>query len=148
MRAAGEGNMEEDRALVSVVERAAALVVYTEGKAVRFGRESSGFARAADAWAEMTKEALPMPAFGVSIDRLAREGMQKGVWAEFVFAQEQVLDGMPFTALLFEVRAEYSGFNLARLQDGGYNGRCFYLDLRGGTMRPFAEALAGITEKH
>ena len=135
-----ESTEEEDLAAFAL--RAAALVVYAGGVPHRFERGSDGFAAVAAAWKEMTEGALRMPAFGVSIDRLAREGMQSGLWAEFVFEGEQSLAGMPFTALLVQVVPEHCGFNLARLQGGGYDGRCFYLDLRGKTMRPFADALA------
>lgn len=133
----------EEEDLAAFALRAAAIVVYAGGAAHRFARGSEGFASAEAAWKEMTEGALRMPAFGVSIDRLTREGMKSGLWAEFVFEGEQSLAGMPFTALLVEVKPEHCGFNLARLQPGGgYDGRCFYLDLRGKTMRPFADALA------
>ena len=144
MRALQQEESEECEDLAALVLRAAALVVYARGASHRFARGSEGFAAAAQAWKEMTEGALRMPAYGVSIDRLTREGMKSGLWAEFVFEGEQSFAGMPFTALLAEVKAEYCGFNLARLQGGGYDGRCFYLDLRGKTLRPFADALARI----
>ena len=142
--ACGEGEEEPAELLFAVVPQAEALIVHRNGKSRRFARGSGAFASAAAAWRAMTEGAVRMPAFGVSIDRLTREGMREGLWAEFCFAKEQTVAGMPFTALLFAVKEEFCGFNVVRLYDGGYNGRCFYIDLRGGTMRPFAEALAAV----
>ena len=51
---------------------------------------------------------------------------------------------MDFSELAFEVVPEYMGFNLCRLYEGAYTGRCFYLDLRGGDMRALYEVLTSL----
>jgi len=78
---------------------------------------------------DITKYAHEMPAFGVSIDDLAREDMKTGMWLELVFDEECEYNEMPFEALLIKVDKDAYGFNLIRKQNGKYEGRCFYLSL-------------------
>lgn len=94
-----------------------------------------------DTLCSMCQEAFQMPAFGVSIDKLTREEMKKGIWLRLVYESEKQCFGMGFTELAFQVVPEYRGFNLCRLFQGEYTGRCFYLDLRGGSMSELYEVL-------
>lgn len=133
--------------LLEIVPQAKELIVYSEGRSFRFQRESEGFASVVAAWRQMTENAVRMPAFGVSIDRLTREEMKRGLWVEFLYARQEVVAEMPFTALLFAVKEDFFGFNVERLYEGGYNGRCFYIDLRGTSMQALASVLTELTAK-
>ena len=101
--------------LLEIVPQAKELIVYSEGRSFRFQREGEGFASVVVAWRQMTENAVRMPAFGVSIDRLTREEMKRGLWAEFLYARQEVVAEMPFTALLFAVKEDFFGFNVERL---------------------------------
>ena len=71
------------------VKKACAVRIYKEGKEREYLAGTKQFEDVLAAWDEMTKQALPMPAFGVSLDALTREERKKGTWAEFLFAEEQ-----------------------------------------------------------
>lgn len=84
----------------------------------------------------MLANSLVMPAFGVSLNDITVQAMQRGVWVEFRFSEELTINELPFSRLLVEVKPDFSGFNVVRYTaDRGYAGRCFYLDLRGSDMR-------------
>ena len=93
-----------------------------------------GVAAVLQAWNAMTAQAIQMPAFGVSIDRLTREELRHGYWAEFIFPSAHVCAGMPFERFLFKIEPDYRGINLVRCNGGKYEGRCYYLDLREGDV--------------
>lgn len=122
---------EVEDLLQCIAEKSEGIAVYREGEVKTCARGSAAYDQILDAWKQMTSGARPMPAFGVSIDALTRKEKDRGLWVEFLFSEEQVCDGMPFEKLLVQVAPEYRGFNLHRYSGGGYNGRCFYLDLDG-----------------
>ena len=105
------------------------------------------FEKILSAWGETLKEGRQMPAFGVSIDRLTREEMKKGEWVEFIFDGRCEINEMPFEKLLVKVEENYCGFNIIRYNsEGGYFGRCYYLQLKDGkNMSRFASAIGDIS---
>lgn len=117
--------------------RAKQIAVYDEGERREWAPESNGGAKLLSAWKKMTENSVQMPAFGVSIDSLTKEEKKKGLWIEFLFEGEQMVGGMPFSRLLVGIRPEYRGFNVIRFWENGYNGRCFYVDLRNEDMTEF-----------
>lgn len=133
--------------LLEIVPQAQELVLYSDGRSVRFQQESEEFASVVAAWRQMTENAVRMPALGVSIDHLTREEMKRGLWAEFLYSKQEMIAEMPFTALLFAVKENYFGFNVVRRYEGRYNGRCFYIDLRGETMHTLASELSLLAGK-
>ena len=94
-------------------------------------------------WNAMTASALPMPAYGVSIDSETVRALAGGVWVEFRYSAPMTCEDMPFERLLIEVQPQFMGFNVIRYNsDGGYAGRCYYIDLNGRNMGKFYECLA------
>ena len=69
-----------------------------------------------------------MPAFGVSLHNETLNEIKSNCWLQVNFNKEIVKNGLPFNALLFRLE-ETQGFNLIRLYDGKYEGRCLFLDL-------------------
>lgn len=114
--------------------------VYKDGVVTEYEAGTENFRRILAAWEEMTSDAFQMPAFGVSIDALTREERKKGTWLEFVFDKERGGE-LPFERLLVACIPEYRGFNLIRYTQGGYNGRCYYLDLREKDMHTLCDCL-------
>lgn len=82
-----------------------------------------------------------MPAFGVALNDEVNNQKKKGLFVEFIFDSMMEYDEMPFCRLLVEVSPDYSGFNIIRYYDGGYNGRCFYISLENYTMESFYDFL-------
>ena len=126
------------------IERCSEIMIYRDGVFTAFRSGEPCFLKILNAWKKMTDEAIQMPAFGVSIDSLTRKEMTEGIWVEFKFQKDSEFDGMPFQRLLVSVKPENTGFNLIRYWDGGYNGRCFYLDLRKRSMKDFYSVLMNL----
>lgn len=82
---------------------------------------------------KITEHSHEMPAFGVSIDNLTREDMKQGLWVELRFDNVCRYEGMDFEGLLINVGNNDFGFNLIRMNNGIYDGRCFYLSLSQST---------------
>ena len=133
--------MEE---IVKVIRKAKAVIIYNEGCPYQFKIDTNEYKSIMGSWERMTENALQMPAFGVSIDEHTREELKKGMWIEFLFGEEHIVQEMPFEKLLIGCRKDFRGFNLVRYWDGKYFGRCFYLDLREKTMQDFCECLEKI----
>ena len=139
-----ERNMNDFCPIAEYFGKASAVRVLNGGEEKVFGRESAVFAEIADAIGEMLSEARQMPAFGVSIDKLTREEMKKGLWVEFDYEKTMDCWNMPFDSLLIAIKAEYRGLNVVRKTEGKYQGRCFYVDLGDKDMTALAAVLSEI----
>lgn len=110
--------------------------VYNDGVKTQYVPAKIDFEVIMAAFEDMIEGARNMPAFGVSLNDETQKAMQNGLWIEFEFPQTSSFNGMSFSKLLAEVVEGYKGFNIARYnKDGGYSGRCFYLDLNGDMSR-------------
>jgi len=68
-----------------------------------------------------------MPAFGVSLDLETLNALKKDEWMQINFSTLMNQNSLPFNALLFKLEST-SGFNLIRMYNGKYEGRCIFLD--------------------
>ena len=73
-------------------------------------------------------ESRLMPAFGVSLHKETLNEMKNGSWLQINFSKQQMKNGLNFNSLLFKLE-KTQGFNLIRLYENKYEGRCLYLDL-------------------
>ena len=123
-------------------EMAESISVYRDGQIERFVCGDATYELILNGFEDMIEGARQMPAFGVSLDNETREAMKKGLWVEFTFKNTLFCNEMPFEKLLVQVNENYQGFNIARYNSScGYQGRCFFLDLVGGTMNDFYNLL-------
>ena len=83
-----------------------------------------------------------MPAFGVSLNDETIQAKQTGVWIELFYETTCLNNEMPFDSLLIQVEPENTGFNVIRKYDDKYDGRCFYIDLKGQGTQPKARTVA------
>lgn len=134
--------MEEEREITSYFSQARKIISVRDGKTLNLINEDKK--KVESALMKMCEKAVQMPAFGVSLDALIRSEMQRGVWLRLIYENTQICSGMPFTELAFQIVPEYGGFNLCRLNNGAYEGRCFYLDLRGKDMSALYGVLTGL----
>lgn len=95
-------------------------------------------------FSEAIEDSFSMPAFAVSLDNLTKEEMKSGLWLEFVFDKTMSINELPFDSLLVNVNKDQYGINLIRGNDGIYEGRCFYLDLRGKNLDELYDYLSNI----
>ena len=123
------------------------LKVYRDGEEYIFAAGSEETAEAADTLREINEGGYEMPALGVSLDRLTKEEMRSGLWAEFLYDRVKEHRGMPFDSLLICVRENDCGYSAIRGVCGRYDGRVFYYSLaRGKTLADFRKALVRITD--
>lgn len=128
--------------LEKLTDYAQSVSITIDGETEAYAVGTPKFNSVCAAWNDMLVGAHLMPAFGVSINDLTLREMQKGVWAEFAFGGEFSAGGMPFEKLLINAQPDWSGFNVIRYSaKRGYDGRCFYYDLVGKTMRGFYDCL-------
>lgn len=83
---------------------------------------------------KMIKDSHQMPALGVSLNDLTRQEIKNGVWLQFNFDFVGYNSEMPFSSLLIQINKNFGGFNVIRLYDNVYEGRCFYISLNNTTM--------------
>lgn len=74
--------------------------------------------------------ATRVPALGVSLHDDTILARKEGIFVELFYSATQNCDGMPFDSLLFKVDKNASGVTLIRGNDGIYQGRCYYLNLK------------------
>ena len=122
--------------LQQVFESAEEIAVYKDGSREVYPCGGEKFNGICLRWNAMLANSLVMPAFGVSLNDITVQAMQRGVWVEFCFSDELVINELPFSRLLVDVKPDFSGFNVVRYTaENVYAGRCFYLYLRGSDMR-------------
>ena len=134
-----------DMIFAEIFDNSSSIILYSEGASHKFHRGEEEYSRILQSWDELICDAIPMPAYGVSIDKLTREEMKSGKWVEFVFDGRCEFNEMPFEKLLVKVEDEYCGFNLIRyLPEDGYFGRCFYMQLDDKNMSKFSSVISKI----
>lgn len=108
------------------------IEVISDGVVKSFSRADARAKSILSAIASMNEGGWEMPGYGVSIDRLTREEMKKGMWLRLVYDERQTRNEMPFDSLLIRVKGEYCGYDLIREADVKYQGRVFYFNLKEG----------------
>lgn len=106
------------------------IEVISDGVVKSFSHADAQAKSILSAIASMNEGGWEMPGYGVSIDRLTREEMKKGMWLRLVYDERQTRNEMPFDSLLIRVKSEYCGYDLIREVDGKYQGRVFYFNLK------------------
>lgn len=84
---------------------------------------------------DMLQDSHEMPALGVAIHTEILKNIKQGVWLKLQYNGTQYVNDMPFDELLIEVDSDFGGFNIIRGNKGIYDGRCFYVDLVGNSMK-------------
>ena len=118
------------------------IVFYKDGQQVLLSQKEQN--QIDNLFSEAIEDSFSMPAFAVSLDNLTKEEMKSGLWLEFVFDKTMSINEMPFDSLLVNVNKDQYGINLIRGNDGIYEGRCFYLDLRGKNLDELYDYLSNI----
>ena len=108
------------------------IEVISDGVVKSFSHADAQAKSILSAIASMNEGGWEMPGYGVSIDRLTREEMKKGMWLRLVYDERQTRNEMPFDSLLIRVKSEYCGYDLIREVDCKYQGRVFYFNLKEG----------------
>lgn len=131
--------------LSNIVESAESINVYNDGNIISFTEKEKTFDVLVEGWQDLLDNSHEMPAFGVSLNRHTTEEMKKGLWIEFVFEKQIFYNEMPFEKLLVKVEKLWQGFNIIRYNaSGGYDGRCYYVDLVGKNMSVFYDILINL----
>lgn len=131
--------------LSNIVESAESINVYNDGNIISFMEKEKTFDVLVEGWQDLLDNSHEMPAFGVSLNRRTTEEMKKGLWIEFVFEKQIFYNEMPFEKLLVKVEKLWQGFNIIRYNaSGGYDGRCYYVDLVGKNMSVFYDILINL----
>ena len=127
-----------------ITEEVQKITVYNNGEAKEYSRGDE-FNLIINGWCDLLEGAREMPAFGVSLNEETLAARNSGVWVEYGFDKTLTHNGMSFSKLLVGVQPTYKGFNIVRYNaDGGYFGRCFYIDLVNRNMSDFYDILVDL----
>ena len=103
------------------------FIIFKDGHKLVLNNSDKEFELTKEKIKKIFQQARVMPAFGVSLDNETQNALKSGCWLQINFSHELEVNGLLFNALLFKLETT-SGFNLIRLHDGQYEGRCIYLD--------------------
>ncbi len=96
---------------------------------------------------KMCEKSYFSPAFGVSINQYTLNELKKGLWLEMEYSESKEFAEMPYEKLLINFQPDFYGFNIIRYNsNGGYDGRCYYLNLNGSSTN-FYNTLLKIANK-
>lgn len=131
--------------LGDIVTSSESINVYHDGEQTAYKQGESSYNQIVEGWIILTEGAHEMPAFGVSLNQETVAAREVGLWVEFVFDKQYSHSGMHFEKLLIKVEKKWQGFNIIRYNEqGGYCGRCFFLDLVGKNMSDFYDILMNL----
>lgn len=103
----------------------------------------------ADVLKKLCEKSYFSPAYGVSINELTIGELKKGLWFEMKFNTPLSFAEMPFEKLLINIKPDFYGFNIIRYNsDGGYDGRCYYLNLHNRSTEFYNHLLNIATSKN
>ena len=131
--------------LNDIIASSESINVYNDGKIAVYNQEEIQFNQIVEGWMLLIENSREMPAFGVSLNNETLIARNSGLWVEFVFDRQYEHTGMPFEKLLIKVEKEWQGFNIFRYNaQGGYSGRCYFIDLIGRNMANFYDILSNL----
>ncbi len=111
-----------------LLEKVESFSVFTNGKEEIIAKDDEKFSKIKDKLNYVFFVSRLMPAYCVSLHKETQQALQNEKWLQLNFKEVQWKNELPFSALLFKLE-EVSGFNLIRLHENKYEGRCLYLSL-------------------
>ena len=131
--------------LNDIIATSDSINVYNNGTAAVCAKDTQPYIKVLEGWMKLTENVYEMPAFGVSLNDETIKVRDEGLWVEFVFDKHQIHNKMTFEKLLIKVEKLWQGFNIVRYNtQGGYSGRCYYLNLIDGNMAQFYDILINL----
>ncbi len=114
--------------LVDIVEKVKDFEMIENGKIKKIAHNDEQFKVLVDNLKTLFQSAQLMPAYCVSLHNETTLAMQTEKWLKINFTEEIVKNELPFSSLVFKLE-KVIGFNLIRLFNNKYDGRCLYLNL-------------------
>ncbi len=111
-----------------LLEKVESFSVFTKGKEEIIAKDHEKFSKIKEKLNYVFFVSRLMPAYCVSLHQETQQAMQNEKWFQINFKETLLKNELPFSALLFKLE-EVSGFNLIRLHENKYEGRCLYLSL-------------------
>lgn len=119
---------EKENSLIDCLKYVESFEIFNNGEVEIVTNEQDKFNQIFNNIKEVFASSRLMPAFGVSLHNETLNELKNGNWFQINFNKEQIKNGLNFNSLLFKLE-ETQGFNLIRLYENKYEGRCLYLDL-------------------
>ncbi len=124
--------------ITNYFSKASAITIIENGTKTSYLKGDDKFEEILSSLSKITSGAHDMPAYGVSLDKDTKKAIESGLWLELEFKAPETFNELQFESLLFEVNESYQGFNLIRKNNNTYDGRCFYLNLKGNMKHLYA----------
>lgn len=119
---------DNENSLTDCLNSVESFEIFNNGKVEIVTNEQDKFNEIFNNIKEIFASSRLMPAFGVSLHNETLNELKNECWFQINFNKEQIKNGLNFNSLLFKLE-ETQGFNLIRLYENKYEGRCLYLDL-------------------
>ncbi len=119
---------DNENNLADILDNIESFSIFTNGKTNVIDFKMGKFLNVKNKLKDVFNHARLMPAFGVSLHEETQRELESGNWLQINFQNEQTQNGLSFNSLLFKLE-ETQGFNLIRLFNKKYEGRCLFLDL-------------------
>jgi len=124
--------IDYSNSLYDLIEQIESFEILQDSKKENVLKTNNKFEKIKNSLSSIFKDSILIPAFGVSLHELTLKEMQSGNWLQINFSTTQEKNGLPFNSLLIKLE-HTSGFNLIRLYNNKYDGRCLYLNLEKNT---------------
>ena len=115
--------------VVSFFEGYSTIQIYRDGTQIELSEENKN--KFDELFCSSIEGAIQKPAYGVVTNDILQEQLKQGIWIKFTFSQTIIKSQMPFDELIINITKDSFGLNIYRGNDGVFEGRCFYLDLKG-----------------
>ena len=118
----------KEDSLIDYLQYVESFTIFKYGKTNEINAENKEFVLIKNKLNLLFYSARIMPAFGVSLHTETLDVLETDNWLQINFLKELQINGLNFNALLFKME-KTNGFNLIRLYNNKYEGRCIFLDL-------------------
>ena len=117
-----------ENSMVDCFEHIEKFKVFDEGREIELHKSSKEFQSVLNKIEDLFHMGILMPAFGVSFHNETLNALKRDQWIRIDFDVEIEKNSLKFDALLFKLE-ETGGFNMIRLYQNQYEGRCLFFNL-------------------
>ena len=119
---------DNENSLVDTIEHIESFQIFKQGQIMNIKKNSKDFEIIKKELNTLFFESRLVPALSVSLHNETQQALNDGEWLQINFDQELNKSGLLFVSLLFRLE-KTSGFNLIRVCNGKYEGRCLFVNL-------------------
>lgn len=118
---------DRENTMIDTLDKIESFTIFQDGKETEINKENKKFNSIFLAVEEVFAKGQILPAFGVNLHDETLNALKSDEWLQINFKEEQIKNGLSFSALLFRLDNVY-GVDLVRVNNNKYEGRCIHLN--------------------